>query len=273
MFHTKTRIIVAIVASVVVLGGALIASGHATFIFKNSVLSFTRNATGSEGEPVAGTQKSKPLASQGGDAVQGNEQGGGQAAAAPMGTTTETFFNDFLHAYQTQQALGGQLPTSTTQDLAGSFSEKLQSSDIDRTYEFYARSDLTVAANTQEANNVYRNRLSSLVETYRTNYSADEMELVQEAAATRDQEKVVTLREYANAYHEFAQKLSNVNVPEHVTEAHLSMTNAYFMLGQAVNNMASVLQDPLRALIGIAQYKRAQVQLIQSADAIYQAEQ
>lgn len=272
MFHTKTRIIVAIVASVVVLGGALIASGHATFLFGNGVLSFSRNNGSPSQDRSASSQNSTPLAARQGNQVGGeNTQDPSQAPAPAIGTTTDVLFGEFLEAYKTQQELGGELPTSTKQDIARSFSEKLQSSEITRAFPLYSESDLNTVPTTQQTQSQYNNKISEMIDSYRSTYTGDERKMMQEAAETRDRDVVARMKTYVNAYHELARELSGVAVPNNAASAHLSMTNAYFMLGQATQNMTYILNDPFRAFIGVAQHERARTQLLKSIGDLQEA--
>ncbi|KND46892.1 MAG: hypothetical protein AB199_00470 [Parcubacteria bacterium C7867-004] len=85
---------------------------------------------------------------------------------------------------------------------------------------------------------------------------SDQNELVYFGRAIKgDNESLKKLKDVAKAYENIANALIKIPVPDEIAQSHLAIVNALIHMGEMSEDMSTMNEDPIRALMGIALYE------------------
>ena len=82
-----------------------------------------------------------------------------------------------------------------------------------------------------------------------------ELDYFSDAVNNNDARAVTHVANYARAYGQMGKALMQINVPKEVASSHLALANALMHLSDSVLSMSMIQSDPLRAMLGMAEYK------------------
>ncbi len=186
--------------------------------------------------------------------------------AGMEGTETEKFAQEFFTSFVALKQ-NGQFDEKTINNLYGSIGEKIADpSLLDR----YTSNNVKLSEETGvQAQAKYYDTLQGLFEKYAEAGIGDELEAVSgditTYSSTGETNSESRLSGIADAYQEFASKMSEMSVPSSLVSHHLKIMNDANNTGVAVRNMEKMVTDPIIGLSGLSQYQKYSDDLIKAA--------
>lgn len=119
----------------------------------------------------------------------------------------------------------------------------------------YAISDLNVIDNNSEtALKKYGNDFISITELYSQDLNQDELVVFERMLRIENKEDAMYLKKSSEVYNMAIDKLLNIKIPKDLAFVHLDIVNSYNIISNALSDMSSALDDPLRGMNGFAVY-------------------
>lgn len=172
-------------------------------------------------------------------------------------TETDKFARQFFSAYTSMKA-SGQVDSQTINNFGNALGQKIVNpSLVDR----YSEKDIKIA-NIDDANSrvKYYFAVKKLFESHKSTGLGDELSIVSGGlntySATGKDSQSAELTTIANAYQDFAQKITEMPVPNSLAVYHLRIANSANNTGISVSNMAKIISDPIVGLSGVSQYQK-----------------
>lgn len=211
----------------------------------------------SDGEEVAA--KRDPARPAPGDSLAEpppRKEEGGRGESAEPRTATESLAREFVEKYFKLRSQG-----SLTEGDKTAFIENLVAgASGERKGKVYTSRDLSLSsAASQEDIRSYANRTGDALSSAagRLRSAGSELELLGQAVETGRPDTLERLPAVGAIYADLARELSGTRVPSDAAQAHLAMINAYSSVAFAIGEFGFVLEDPVRALVGVSVYKDA----------------
>lgn len=110
----------------------------------------------------------------------------------------------------------------------------------------------------------------SVLAQHATNGTKDDIEYFTEAVQKTDAASIQRVRDISTAYRAIAEGLMRIAVPREAISAHLATANALMRMSEATSDLAAIKNDPLRALLGMGLYQRAEVATVAAFVSLYQ---
>ncbi|MCE9585675.1 thrombospondin type 3 repeat-containing protein [Candidatus Nomurabacteria bacterium] len=183
-------------------------------------------------------------------------------------TETDKFAREFFATYLALQQ-SGQIDQTTMNNLSSSLGQKI----IDPTLENkYSQSDFEIKETTKETEIEYYTKVQNLFATYKNTQIGEEVNIIaditnnENATDAEQYEAENELLKTANAYQDFAKKLTKITVPSDLISYHTNITNNSYNLGVSVKNMSKTINDPVVGLSGLAQYQQYSEDFIKSVN-------
>lgn len=188
--------------------------------------------------------------------------------AAP-GSITDQFSQLFFSTYMNQR---GDAPPSADQmqSFVQSAISELESSRVHPAA--YSTSDVQTKGQGVDVLKAYAAGMDKAFTDNTVNLPYDELTYFSDAVERNDTTALSHVQQIGTAYSKIAQAAVKVPVPQEAAAAQLAMVNAMAALGGAITDMASVNQDPIRAMLGLQEYSGDVAQLIsalQSMNAVF----
>lgn len=119
----------------------------------------------------------------------------------------------------------------------------------------YTISDLNVIDNNSEtALKKYGNDFISITELYSQDLNQDELVVFERMLRIENKEDAMYLKKSSEVYNMAIDKLLNIKIPKNLAFVHLDIVNSYNIISNALSDMSSALDDPLRGMNGFAVY-------------------
>ena len=145
---------------------------------------------------------------------------------------------------------------SEIQDITNEIASRADSSTSSKTY---ARADLSIIENPdfQQLDAYFENLTQEIAKQHSNSNIGDELLIFAQAASGNEinEKALVGLEVVATDYRALAENLSNIRVPTQVTETHINLLNNYQKLAQASEDMSTAVNDPVRSMVGIKNYR------------------
>lgn len=90
------------------------------------------------------------------------------------------------------------------------------------------------------------------------------LEFFSDAVSKNDPSALRKLRGYGTGYAEIARSLMKTSVPKEMAASHLALANSLMLMSSSILDLAEINNDPLRAMLGLAQYQDDSVVLGQA---------
>lgn len=171
-------------------------------------------------------------------------------------TATESLAREFVTEYFKLRSQG----SLTEGDKATLIENLVAGASEERKGRVYTSRDLSVSS-TSSSDDIrsYANRAGDALSsaTGRLRGAGSELELLGRAVETGRPDTLERLPAVGAIYADLARELSRIRVPADAAQAHLAMINAYSSVAFAIGEFGFVLEDPVRALVGVSVYKDA----------------
>ena len=176
---------------------------------------------------------------------------------------TEKFSQDFLTQYLVakQTAGGNNLDTAAKDNLVNSLVASLNfSSSSD-----YKLSDLKISEdNSETAVRNYRNKLSSIVESYINPEPGDEISVFEEMIKKNDENMASQLDKSVATYDGLKKDTLAMIVPSEIKNQHLKLVNSFALFKNITEKLRNYFSDPLAGFVATKQYQKAATDYVDS---------
>jgi len=127
-------------------------------------------------------------------------------------------------------------------------------------------------------NGTFKTYGNTFIETTAKHLSAnadDTLNTFEHVLKTRDESATETLGAIADEYSKLESDLLSLSVPQKIAPLHIDFVNGVHALSQAVFDMRMILQDPLRATLGLSMYLKQldrEWEILRNIQTIFQTE-
>ena len=120
----------------------------------------------------------------------------------------------------------------------------------------YTTSMQTVVQTTPASITTYYKAFSALANKYSNKNIGDELTYISQAIANKDTGALSAAVQVGQAYHDFGAELIKIPVPTSLAVTDLDLANNYEKNSQAIQTMSQAIDDPLKGMTAIVQYKK-----------------
>jgi hypothetical protein len=179
------------------------------------------------------------------------------AAGIPGATAASTtltdqfaraFFSNYLQGRSSQVPSEDELATFV-QNAALGLAETQARPDA------YAASDLRISGSGKDALAQYAVAAEAAFSAYNQKLPYGELTYFSDATQKGSAEALQNVRRISDSYAATADALAKLTVPTEAATAHLALVNSLARLSDTIGNMAAVQADPMRGMLGLAEYQ------------------
>lgn len=120
----------------------------------------------------------------------------------------------------------------------------------------YAASDMRVAGSGADALRTYAAGVEKTMAANDPRLPYSELTYFSDAEQKNDAQAIKNIGLIAKGYADTAAALAKVAVPSEAAQQHLALVNAMARLSSTIGDMGTVQSDPIRAMLGLEQYKK-----------------
>jgi hypothetical protein len=131
------------------------------------------------------------------------------------------------------------------------FNTQIQSY-LDIIKQYKTKSIINCIANT----NTYSSALAKLFDQYKNEDIGKELTFISVALSTNDPGALKEAGKVGNSYKSFGRDLLKITVPNTLTGIHLALANDYEKVGETIDGMSVMLDDPITGMKSIINYKK-----------------
>lgn len=179
--------------------------------------------------------------------------------AAGSGTLTDAFARTFFESYVSRYGNTTQISEAElqafTNEMVLTLAEQSESKNT------YSLKNVTVSGSGPAALRTYIAAIEEAFATHTIPTEKDELSYMTDAIEKSDSSALSQVAKIGAAYTAIATACGKVSVPTEAKQAHVAVVRALFAVGEATTNMSTVNRDPIRALVGLAQYPKAAKEL------------
>ena len=122
----------------------------------------------------------------------------------------------------------------------------------------YTLNDLIISQKSDEETlKNYGNALGNILQSFYRNKAGDERLILDAAIRNEDKEELLKLERFAENYQAVARELLQIKVPLVLQSTHLEFMNGYESIGEALNGLQNVFDDPLGGSAYIKMHKES----------------
>jgi hypothetical protein len=179
----------------------------------------------------------------------------------------ETLSREFFSIIMSLQQ-SGNLDDSSIQSVGDTIGEKITATPI---ADVYTKATVLEVKNNPANINTYHNALSSLMNRYVDKEIGKELTFISVGLSTNDPGAFKEALSVASLYKSFGKELMRIQVPSTLSGAHLSLANNYEKVGQSVEGMSVMLEDPIIGMKAIVNYNKYTDALVSDIDTLSKA--
>lgn len=132
----------------------------------------------------------------------------------------------------------------------------------------YKLNDLNIVSASNSTLEAYFRDMNELTQEYYELGLGDELGLMANVVQTQDEDSLLTLARISDGYKSFGEELKDLEVPQNVSSAHLSLLNSSIKVGESLGALTAVSENPLVALRGISLYKTYSMDFIDAFETL-----
>lgn len=176
-------------------------------------------------------------------------------SAPAKGSLTDKFAQNFLPLYlDAKQAKGGQ---SFTEEELADIAKRAVTQLMDAVApigDFKTARDLKVVNGGAEQLRLFAASVETIFVANQNDVTKSELFYLQDLMQKSDRSAIEHLASISQAYHQMAQSLSVLSVPEELATDYLNLINAVERIGKITSDFARVESDPLATVLALTQY-------------------
>jgi hypothetical protein len=174
----------------------------------------------------------------------------------PTLSTTEVVSRDILSAYL-EMKKSGTYSEKAMADLTAQMVDKT-GSRVKPISLLYGPNDIRIdSSEATSTYTTYANALGTIFAQFRNDALEDEISLFTRMIEKGDETTIPLLEQISTSYLNISKALIAVRVPTSLASSHLSLSNGYGTLSQAVEKLRNFQKDPLANTEGLAAHKTA----------------
>ncbi len=182
-------------------------------------------------------------------------------------TKNETLSREFFAVIMSLKQTG-KLNSESMKAIADSISQKIEAKPIP---DIYTNASLTETIPSLKANGVYFSGFATLVEKYKNDDIGSELSLIVQGLAYKNKQIISLIKPIATSYKNFGQDLVKIPVPTNIAPIDLSIANDYEKIGQTIDGLAQLQNDPLIGMQSLINYKKYTDDLFSNIDKLSNA--
>ncbi len=164
----------------------------------------------------------------------------------------ETLSREFFSVIMSLQQ-SGNLDETSIQAVSETIGQKVVAVPIN---DIYSR-NMLLSIKTNPANiDTYYGDLATLFDKYQTKDIGKELTFISVGLTTSDPQAFAEASIIATDYKSFGKDLMEIEVPNTLANAHLSLANNYEKIGQSIEEMTKMLEDPFSGMKAVINYKK-----------------
>lgn len=164
----------------------------------------------------------------------------------------ETLAREFFAIIMSLQE-SGDLNEVSIQSIGDTIGEKINATPIEDAYNLSMIS--TTKANPANTN-TYSSALAKLFDQYKNEDIGKELTFISVALSTNDPGALKEAGKVGNSYKAFGKDLLKMTVPNTFASIHLALANDYEKVGETIDGMSVMLDDPITGMKSIINYKK-----------------
>ena len=175
----------------------------------------------------------------------------GETSSEEM-TDTDKFSREF---FATVAALkqSGNFNQESLSGLADSFSRSVTAQPL---LDKYSLNDAKTVSMSDQSVSKYYDDFFEKISIYVSTKRGSELEIIAAALGLSSTERIKELDPIIKSYDDLAKELISISVPSDAVSAHLSAVNDLVKIALSLENAKSVAENPIRGVMGIAQYQK-----------------
>ena len=137
--------------------------------------------------------------------------------------------------------------------LADSFSRSVTAQPL---LDKYSLNDAKTVSMSDQSVSKYYDDFFEKISIYVSTKRGSELEIIAAALGLSSTERIKELDPIIKSYDDLAKELISISVPSDAVSAHLSAVNDLVKIALSLENAKSVAENPIRGVMGIAQYQK-----------------
>ncbi len=164
----------------------------------------------------------------------------------------ETLAREFFAIIMSLQE-SGDLNEVSIQSIGDTIGEKITATPI---ADIYSASMLEVTKANPANTNTYSDALSKLFDKYKNEDIGKELTFISVALSTNDPGALKEAGKVGASYKAFGRDLLKITVPNTFSGTHTALANDYEKVGETIDGMSVMLDDPITGMKSIINYKK-----------------
>lgn len=179
-------------------------------------------------------------------------------------TETDAFARQFMAATLSLKQ-SGSLNQENLNKVTDSLINSINNEEIEPKYTFL---DQKIVSDNEKNIKNYFNSIDLLTSEYTNSLLGGELTVVEMALKNNDEKKLLELDSYINSYDKLINMSIRMDTPAAISKTQLSLSNNFYAIKIATQNMKNIFSDPLVGTIGISQYKKYENKIVNDLSAI-----
>lgn len=179
----------------------------------------------------------------------------------------ETLSREFFAIIMSLQE-SGNLDEASMQSVADTIGQKIVA--VPLTNKYNKEMVLTIKANPANTD-TYSTKLANLINKYEQKDLGKELIFISVGLSTNDPQAFTEADKVADLYSLFAEELMKIQVPNTLSDIHLSLANNYEKVSQSIKDMSQMLVEPLSGMKALINYKKYTDAIVNNIDTLSNA--
>jgi len=167
-------------------------------------------------------------------------------------TENDLLSREFFAAIVSLQQTGS-LDQEAMKTMADAIGENVKNEEIT---DVYTSNMMSIVGDSTSTNSKYQEDLSTLVSKYADADIGKELTFIIQGLNNKDPSALYAAKTVAIAYQDFSKEFIKIPVPRNIANLHLSIANNYIKTGQTINELTTMLGDPLGGMKSMLNYKK-----------------
>lgn len=167
-------------------------------------------------------------------------------------TDNEALSREFFAAIVSLQQTGS-LNDESLGAISNSIGNNIQVIEIK---DIYTHNMMTIVDDSSSAKNTYQENLSKLISKYKDADIGNELTFIIQGLNNKDPQALYAAKTVGIAYQQFGKEFIKVPVPGAIATLQLNAANNYEKTGQTINDLTTMLNDPIGGMKAILNYKK-----------------